>query len=106
MQKMKEHGLWIYAVDTDNVDHIICSFKKSYHPKFQGTFKMRPRGRRFIVEYPVEQAIGSKKRVKVNLEISHFPILINFATTGHKMQGKTMANLVIAQWRDTENGHT
>ena len=27
----------------------------------------------------------------------------NFATTGNKLQGKTMAKLVIAEWRDTEN---
>ena len=102
---MKVHGRWVYAVDIDNVDHVSCSFDESYHPKFQGSLKLRPRGRRFIVEYPVEEEIGSKKRVKVNLEISHFPILINFATTGHKLQAKTMANLVIAQWRDTEKGH-
>ena len=51
----------------------------------------------------MDKEIGKKKRVKVNLGISHFPILNNFATTRQKLQGKTMANLVIAEWRDTKN---
>ena len=34
---------------------------------------------------------------------THFPIIGNFATTGHKLQGKTITNLVIAEWRDIEN---
>jgi hypothetical protein len=54
--------------------------------------------------------INSFKR-KQNL---HTPLLVcacwfahalaigNFATTGHKLQGKTMANWVIAEWRNIE----
>jgi hypothetical protein len=103
VKKMRVHGRWIYAVDIENVDHIVCRFDKSYQPKFQGIFKLKSRERRFMVDYPIEEEINNKKRVKVNLRISHFPILNNFATTGHKLQGKTMANLVIAEWRDTEN---
>ena len=103
VKKMRVHGRWVYVVDIEDVDHIVCRFDKSYHPKFQGIFKLKSRERRFMVDYPIEEEIGNKKRVKVNLGINHFPILNNFATTGHKLQGKTMANLVIAEWRDTEN---
>jgi hypothetical protein len=103
VQKMKVHGRWVYAVDIDDVDHIVLRFDKSYHPTFEGTFKLKPRERRFLVEYPIEGGLGGKKRVNVNLTLNHFPIIGNFATTGHKLQGKTMANLIIAEWRDTEN---
>ena len=103
VHKMKVHGRWVYAVDIDDVDHIVLRFDKSYHPTYQGTFKLRPRERRFLVEYPIEGGFGGKTRLPVNVQLNHFPILGNFATTGHKLQGKTMKNLVIAEWRDTEN---
>ena len=35
--------------------------------------------------------------------LEQFPIVINFATTGHKLQGKSMRALVIAQWSKTKN---
>jgi hypothetical protein len=105
VQKMKVHGRWVYAVDIDDhVDqHILLRFDKSYHPTYQGTFKLRPRERCFLVEYPMEGGVEGKTRLPVNLQLNHFPILGNFATTGHKLQGKTMKNLIIAEWRDTVN---
>jgi hypothetical protein len=96
---MKVHGRWVYAVDIDDVDHILLRFDKSYHPTYQGTFKLRPRERCFLVEYPMEGGVEGKTRLPVNLQLNHFPILGNFATTGHKLQGKTMKNLIIAEWR-------
>jgi hypothetical protein len=30
--------------------------------------------------------------------MTHFSVVVNFATTGHKLQGKTLKALFIAQW--------
>ena len=102
--KMKVHERWVYAVDIDNVEHIVLRYDKSYSPKFEGTFKLRTSNQRFTVEYPMEkELLGQNKRVSVNMLLTHFPIIGNFATTGHKLQGKSMDNLVVAEWRDLQN---
>ena len=85
------------------MDHIVLCFDVSYDPKFHGTFKLRPRERSFMVSYPMDGELLGKKSANVNMKLTHFPIIGNFATTGHKLQGKTMENLVIAEWRNVEN---
>ena len=35
--------------------------------------------------------------------LTQFPLVVNFATTGHKLQGKTVDQLVIAQWTAVRN---
>jgi hypothetical protein len=103
VEAMQVHGYWVNSVDINDVDHIVLRFDVSYDPKFQGTFKLRPRERSFMVSYPMDEGLLGKKSANVNLKLTHFPIIGNFATTGHKLQGKTMANLVIAEWRNIEN---
>ena len=103
VEAMQVHGHWVNSVDINDVDHIILRFDESYEPKFQGTFKLKPRERSFMVSYPMDVELLGKKSANVNMKLTHFPIIGNFATTGHKLQGKTMKNLVIAEWRDVEN---
>jgi hypothetical protein len=103
VEALQVHGYWVNSVDINDVDHIVLRFDVSYDPKFQGTFKLRPRERSFMVSYPMDEGLLGKKSANVNLKLTHFPIIGNFATTGHKLQGKTMANLIIAEWRNIEN---
>jgi hypothetical protein len=35
--------------------------------------------------------------------LHQFPIVLNHATTGHKLQGKSLDQLVVAQWSKTKN---
>ena len=51
----------------------------------------------------MDRELLGKKSTNVNMKLTHFPIIGNFATTGHKLQGKTWAILVIAEWRNVEN---
>ena len=103
VEKIKVHHRWVNSVDINNVDHIILRFDKSYHPKFQGTFKLRPRDKTCIVQYPSDPELLGTTRQNVKMKLTMFPVIGNFATTGHKLQGKTMENLVIAEWNKTEN---
>ena len=98
IEPIQVHGRWVNSVDISNVDHIELRFDESYAPKFVGTFKLQFRERAFKVDYPLNEALTGKKSEEINIKLTHFPIISNFATTGHKLQGKTMPNLVIAEW--------
>ena len=55
------------------------------------------------MKFPIWDEYGKIKRMKQSLSITHFPLLLNYATTGHKLQGKSLDHLVIAEWSKTEN---
>ena len=37
------------------------------------------------------------------IELTQFPVVGNFATTGHKLQGKSLDALLIAEWSKVKN---
>jgi hypothetical protein len=39
----------------------------------------------------------------VNLKVNVFPVLVNHAMTGHKLQGKTKQNLIVSSWSYSRN---
>lgn len=65
---------------------------------------MTPKDGTFTVNYPIVED-GTKRRIKTLMKITHFPVLINFATTGHKLQGKSLNSLIVAQWSRKKTGH-
>ena len=56
----------------------------------------------FNVKYPIVE-FGRKMTVDAGMTFSYFPVVSNHATTGHKLQGKSMDQLVIAQWSKVRN---
>jgi hypothetical protein len=44
-----------------------------------------------------------KSRIQTNIELQHLPVIVNHATTGHKLQGKTVKALVIVEWSRVKN---
>jgi hypothetical protein len=97
---MQLHGKWVYAVDIEDVQYLKLRWHDS--DKFSGTFKVFPKEGTFNVSYPVKE-FGRKMRVKAAFKVTHFPLVINHATTGHKLQGKSMDELVIAEWSSVQN---
>ena len=63
---------------------------------------MRPKTATFSVLFPIYEQ-GKEMKLNVSMKINHFPVLINNATTGHKLQGKSLTSLVIAQWSKKQN---
>ena len=51
----------------------------------------------------MEEQFIRNNPVSGSLQLMSFPIIGNFATTGHKLQGKSMDNLIIAEWRNVQN---
>jgi hypothetical protein len=41
---------------------------------------------------------GLNTRIQTSIELQFLPVIVNHATTGHKLQGKTVESLVIAEW--------
>ena len=100
MLPIQVHGFWIYAVDIDDVDHL--QFKWTGSSRFEGHFKLFAKTADFTVRFPVTE-LGRKFRVSQSVSVTHFPLFVNFATTGHKLQGKSLDALVIAEWNRTKN---
>jgi hypothetical protein len=102
IQKMKVHRRWVNTVDIAELDHIVLRFAEMHKPAFVGTFKLFPREKKLNAEFP-NTTIGSSGRVNVKIDMLHLPVVLNYATTVHKLQGKSMDNLVIVEWNNKRN---
>jgi hypothetical protein len=56
----------------------------------------------YSVNFPIEE-FGEKFKMKTSMEVTHFAIVSNHCTTGHKLQGKSLDELIIAQWSKKRN---
>ena len=97
---IKMHGYWVNSVSVDDVEHLQLQWQDS--SRFIGTFKIRPQKATYKVLYPIV-LLEKKIRTKTSICLTQFPIVINHATTGHKLQGKSLNKLVIAQWSRQKN---
>ena len=96
---IKLHGYWVYATDAEDVEYIELEW---YDSLFIGRFKAKPCSQCWTVKYPITEC-GRKMRVRTKIQLHQFPVVLNLATTGHKLQGKSMDELVIAQWSKMKN---
>ena len=48
---------------------------------------------------PTEQVTKGKERETVQMKFNQFPLLINNATTGHKLQGTGVDQLFVHEWK-------
>ena len=91
---IKMHGFWVYSVDIDHVDSLELEW---YDSKFQGRFRVKSCNVTCHVDYPI-MMLGKRETLKVAIKLQSFPVVLNHATTGHKLQGKSMDELVIVEW--------
>ena len=57
------------------------------------------------IKAPLPKSIGGNVQATVNFTVGlcQLPMLVNIATTGHKLQGQTKAKLVISVWSQRKN---
>ena len=91
---IRMHGHWVYSVDIDEVESLELEWHQS---KFMGRFRVKPCNVTCRVDFPVLM-MGKKETLKVPIKLQCFPVVLNHATTGHKLQGKSMDQLVIVEW--------
>ncbi|MHA7865818.1 MAG: hypothetical protein ACX93J_15995, partial [Flagellimonas marinaquae] len=95
------HDRQVYAISINDVDHIVCGWEEG--TRFRGTFKIFPKKATFNVKFPLRINDTTTVTVDTPLTIVHLPIVRNSATTGHKLQGKSVDELVVAQWVNLPN---
>jgi hypothetical protein len=91
-------GYWVRAVYTSKVAALVCK-----HENGHNTFEVEARDVNCVAEYPMELLPGKVTVRDVNLKVNVFPVLVNHATTGHKLQGKTKQNLIVSSWSYSRN---
>jgi hypothetical protein len=84
LEKIKIYDYWVHSVGTDNMEYIEVKWQDCE----PGKFRLKPKVGTFRVKYPISK-FGVRSRVQTNIELQHLPVIVNHATTGHKLQGKT-----------------
>lgn len=92
-------GYWVNAVKVSQVKHLVCFFDKC---AFLGQFTIEPTKLKLKTQVSVDFANG-KKNVAWGIKYQYFQCVLNDATTGHKLQGKTLETLAVAAWSLTRN---
>jgi hypothetical protein len=100
LQPIQMHGFWVYAVSVEDVQQLEFEWQGS--TRFTGKFRIEAKTWTFKVEFPVKE-FGTTIKFKTSITLHQFPIVINHATTGHKLQGKSLNKLVVAEWSKTKN---
>jgi hypothetical protein len=94
------YDYWVHAVGTNNIEYIEVKWQDCEH--FVGKFRLKPKVGTFRVKDPISK-FGVKSHVQTNIELQHLPVIVNHATTSHKLQGKIVKSLVIAEWSKAKN---
>jgi PIF1-like helicase len=101
MKKIMLDGHWCHSVEADDVQHIVCRSED----KREKEFKIKPKQLTCTVKVPVPSHFGAptSASLKMTLQVRQFPVLTNYATTGHKLQGQTKERLIISVWSKRRN---
>jgi hypothetical protein len=100
LQPMKIFGYWVNSVTVDEVDQLELRWQD--YDRFQGKFRVNAVQGVYKVKFPVVE-MGREMRVATTIELTQFPVVCNYATTGHKLQGKSLDALLIAEWSRAKN---
>jgi hypothetical protein len=90
---MNLDGYYVRSIDASKVDYLLCKFLDS-----DQTFRVSAKHVACKVDMPIDLIDGEKIRKTVDVTVNRFPVLINYATTGHKLQGQTKTSLFISEW--------
>jgi hypothetical protein len=100
IEKIKMYGCWVNAISIEFVEYIEVEWQDC--DQFVGKFRLNSEKHTFRVHYPISE-FGLNMRIQTSIELQYLPVIINHATTGHKLQGKTVNSLVISQWSNVKN---
>jgi hypothetical protein len=94
-------GLQCLAVDATYIEHLICSLVDNS----EKIFLIQSKTFLCLVKAPIPKNLGGCTSASVNFSMSltQFPVLVNNATTGHKLQGQTKRTLIISVWSKKKN---
>ena len=91
---MKLNGHWVNAIDANDVVHLRIDFVDC---KKKGSFIVKPSSGTYHPKFPMEE-YGVALDPQITMQMVQFKLVTNFATTTHKLQGKSLDFLVIGEW--------
>jgi hypothetical protein len=94
-------GLKCPSVEATSIEHLVCSLENNS----EKIFLIQPKTFLCTVKAPVPRQFGgcTNSSVTFTISINQFPLLVNNATTGHKLQGQTKKKLIISVWSNKKN---
>ena len=85
----------MYAVNAEDIEYILLRWTED--STFSGTFTISPKHFKCTSTFEISD-FGRKQKTNAHTNVLQLPISINHATTGHKLQGKTVKSLLIGEW--------
>jgi energy-coupling factor transporter ATP-binding protein EcfA2 len=98
-ERMTIDGYWLNTTMMSDVEWIECEFEGGL---FTGTFRLKPTTETYCVKVP-NSLVPGRKRLPAGFKITALPLVLNSATTGHKLQGKSVDNLLVSHWNNAQN---
>ena len=96
-------GIRIKSVLASQVDYVELRYEKP--PADSEFFRVSPQSQLFSAELPIPEALQTEpdERQLARMKATQLPLLVNNATTGHKLQGATIDSLFVHCWRYDKN---
>jgi hypothetical protein len=101
LHPIQMHKYWVNSVSVNDVEYLELQWQDS--SRFVGTFRIFPKEKKYRVLFPFSLNGQPVSQHNTPIYLTQFPVVINHATTGHKLQGKSMDALVIAEWSHVKN---
>ena len=95
------NGFWVNFVTASEVASIHVSPEQNPEKEFV----LSPVKHTVRVHFPKPTSLSTDKKDKIytKMKMTQFCLNINHATTGHKLQGKSMDRLFVSSWSYTRN---
>jgi hypothetical protein len=93
-------GLPCLVVNATDVDHLICSLEGNPTKLF---FVCPKKFICTVATQYVTPFTSTTIKVLLSVSLTQFPVLVNNATTGHKLQGQSKDDLFICVWSSVKN---
>jgi hypothetical protein len=81
------YDYWVHVSGMDAIKYIEVEWQDCNH--FVGKFRLKPKAGTSGVKYLISK-FGVKSRIQTNIEQQYLPRIMNYATSGHKLQGKAI----------------
>ena len=91
-------GRKVWTTSVDEIEYVEFEHFPKAPKGAEKVFRLEPEEFSAIIDFPLT-GDGNGIKVKLgNVKVSQIPVNCNIATTGHKLQGMSLDNLVVNSW--------
>ena len=97
-------GFLVPVILASDIEHLVLRLEKPPNEE-EPLITVKPDEFTFTAQLPLPDAmqITPDQRELIRMKVIQLPILVNNATTGHKLQGATIDSIFIHCWSKTKN---